>query len=151
MLVFNVGVGMSSVLSTDELCCFVYSPLLVMFRSILCVCSKTINVRSLVSSGRPSHTVVVDVFVAVSVTRSFFFLDPGCYPEPNSLSWTTGMHISSGFSKKDLSGLAGPTRSIRLLPAQLLGSLEHTSHPAAARRTRLEQRRVTSPTKIVRK
>ena len=46
------------------------------------------------------------------------------------------MHASSGPSPKDLSGLVGPARSIRLLPESLPGSVEHASHPAAARRMR---------------
>ena len=65
-------------------------------------------------SGRPLHTVVVHVFVAVSITRSFlqFWV---VSPEPNPLAWRTGMHPSPGPSPKHLSGLVGPARSIRLL------------------------------------
>ena len=43
LLVFDDGVGMSLVLSTDELCYFVDSPLLVTFHCVLCVCCRTID------------------------------------------------------------------------------------------------------------
>ena len=58
-------------------------------------------------AGRPSHTVIADVFVAVSVFFQFRVVNP----EPNPLAWRTGMHASAGPSSRDLSGLVGPARS----------------------------------------
>ena len=67
-------------------------------------------------SGSPLHTVIVDVFVAVSVTRSFFLQFWVVNAEPKPLAWRTRIHALPGPASKDLSDLVGPARSIRLLP-----------------------------------
>ena len=69
------------------------------------------------NSGRPSHTVAADVFVAAFCNKIFFLQFRVVNPEPNPLAWRTGVHASSGPSSKDLSGLARPARGVRLMPA----------------------------------